>query len=49
LVIGSEELGISQDLRSEGAKISLPQKNSDISFNASVAAGILMFIIKQKI
>lgn len=49
LVIGSEELGISQELRGEGTKISLPQKTSDISYNASVAAGILMFIIKQKI
>lgn len=49
LVIGSEEMGISQELRGDGAKISLPQKNSDISFNASVAAGILMFVIKEKI
>lgn len=49
LIIGSEELGISQELRSEGTKISLPQKNPDMSFNASVAAGILMFVMQQKL
>ena len=48
LVIGNEELGISQELRNEGTKISLPQKSTDISYNASVAAGILMFVIQNK-
>ena len=48
LVIGSEETGIAADLRNEGTKISLPQKTEDISFNASVAAGILMFVMQQK-
>jgi len=49
LIIGSEEMGIAADLRNEGTKISLPQKTEDISFNASVAAGILMFVMQQKL
>lgn len=49
LVIGSEESGISAELRNEGTKISLPQKTEDMSFNASVAAGILMFVMQQKL
>ena len=42
LVIGSEGTGISKELRSQGTLISLPQSRPDISYNASVAAGILL-------
>lgn len=43
LVIGNEEKGIKAELMKTGKTITLPQKNQNISYNASVAAGILMF------
>jgi 23S rRNA (guanosine2251-2'-O)-methyltransferase len=43
LVIGNEEKGISKEIFKLGNLITLPQKNAEISYNASVAAGILMF------
>lgn len=49
LVIGNEATGITKDIRSEGVPISIPQRSSDISYNASVAAGILLSIISHKI
>lgn len=45
LVIGSEGKGISKDILSLGEIITLPQRDKDISYNASVAAGILLFNI----
>jgi len=45
LVIGNEEHGISADVAKMGTKILLPQRRPDISYNASVAAGILMYSI----
>lgn len=45
IVIGSEGEGVTKQLMSQGTKITLPQKTTDISYNASVAAGILLFII----
>jgi 23S rRNA (guanosine2251-2'-O)-methyltransferase len=45
LVIGNEATGISKEIRALGTPITLPQKTTDISYNASVAAGILMFLI----
>ncbi len=45
LVIGNEGAGISSDILKEGTRITLPQRTSDISYNASVASGILLFII----
>ena len=45
LVIGNEESGISNDIAKQGTKILLPQRRADISYNASVAAGILMYTI----
>lgn len=45
LVIGNEATGIAQDVRSQGELITLPQKSSDISYNASVAAALLMFVM----
>lgn len=47
LVIGSEAIGISREIQSMGNLITLPQRTPDISYNASVAAGILLFIISQ--
>ena len=48
LVIGSEGKGVSPELLNKGTVIRLPQKTADISYNASVAAGILMFLIAAK-
>ncbi|MCL4379927.1 RNA methyltransferase [Candidatus Dependentiae bacterium] len=48
LVIGSEETGISKELLTSGSKITLPQQRPDISYNASVAAGIFMFLASQQ-
>jgi len=45
LIVGNEEVGISADVAKLGTKILLPQRRSDISYNASVAAGILMYTI----
>ncbi len=45
LVIGNEESGISQNILSSGTRILLPQRRPDISYNASVAAGILLFLM----
>ncbi len=45
LVIGNEATGISKNLLSSGTQIRLAQRTSDISYNASVAAGILLFLI----
>lgn len=45
LIIGNEETGISADVAKLGTKILLPQRRPDISYNASVAAGILMYSI----
>ncbi len=48
LVIGNEASGIQPSLRKEGHLITLPQLRADISFNASVAAGILLFLLVNK-
>lgn len=45
LVVGSEGAGISSDIKSKGIVVTLPQRTSDISYNASVAAGILVFMV----
>ena len=49
LVVGSEGLGIAKSILSCGKHVKIPQKHLDISYNASVAAGILMFIISNKL
>jgi len=49
LVIGNEAVGISPDLQKMGTAVTLPQKTPDISYNASVAAGILMFLLSSQI
>jgi 23S rRNA (guanosine2251-2'-O)-methyltransferase len=48
LVIGSEETGISPDILKAGNLITIPQRRPDISYNASVAAGVLMFAMTNK-
>lgn len=47
-VIGGEGSGISKSILSSGIHVTLPQKTSDISYNASVAAGILLFLISSR-
>jgi 23S rRNA (guanosine2251-2'-O)-methyltransferase len=48
LVIGSEGVGISPSILKEGIPVTLPQKTADISYNASVAASLLAFLIVQQ-
>ena len=48
LVIGSEGFGVSKGILKHGTPITLPQRTSDISYNASVAAGILLFLVGTK-
>jgi 23S rRNA (guanosine2251-2'-O)-methyltransferase len=48
LIIGNEAMGIGKNIQSLGEKITLPQRTADISYNASVAAGILMFLAATK-
>jgi 23S rRNA (guanosine2251-2'-O)-methyltransferase len=45
MVIGGEGYGITKAILSSGTKVTLPQKSHDISYNASVAAGILLFLV----
>ncbi len=51
IVVGNEGQGIHKSMTKFGKAITLPQKTADISYNASVAAGILLFMIgtKQKL
>jgi 23S rRNA (guanosine2251-2'-O)-methyltransferase len=48
LVIGNEATGITKGLYKSGTHVTLPQKTDDISYNASVAAGILFFLAGSK-
>lgn len=45
LVIGGEGSGVSKSILKSGTHITIPQRTPDISYNASVAAGILLFIV----
>jgi 23S rRNA (guanosine2251-2'-O)-methyltransferase len=47
LVIGSEGLGVSYQSLKAGTVVTLPQKSPDVSYNASVAAGIIMSIVSN--
>jgi len=49
LVIGSEGTGITKSILSQGTQVTLAQRTSDISYNASVAAGILLFLVGNQI
>jgi 23S rRNA (guanosine2251-2'-O)-methyltransferase len=48
LVIGNEATGISKNIQKMGQKVTLPQQRADISYNASVAAGILLYLTSTK-
>ncbi len=48
IVIGNESTGIAPEVLRLGEKVTLSQKTPDISYNASVAAGILLFIAATK-
>ncbi|HEV2917362.1 MAG TPA: RNA methyltransferase [Candidatus Babeliales bacterium] len=45
MIIGNEATGISKEFHKSGIAITLPQIRTDIAYNASVAAGILLFLI----
>lgn len=47
VVIGSEEKGIDEKVRSHGTLVTLPQRDTS-SYNASVAAGIFLFLTQFK-
>lgn len=49
LVIGNEHEGISPSLLSYGKKISLSQVRKDVSYNASVAGGIMLYLLSTNI
>ncbi len=48
IVIGNEAIGVSREILKDGTKIRLAQKSDDISYNASVAAGILLFLVASQ-
>lgn len=43
IVIGNEATGVSKDILKLGTNVKIPQIQADISYNASVAAGIFLF------
>lgn len=45
VVIGSEGTGVSPAIIKEGTPVYLPQRAADISYNASVAGALMMFLI----
>lgn len=48
LVVGGEGFGITKSIIKDGIPITLAQRTPEISYNASVAAGILLFLIGTK-
>jgi len=48
VVVGSEGFGVSKNILKYGTPITLAQRTPDISYNASVAAGILLFLVGTK-
>lgn len=49
VVIGNEAVGISKSLYKYGTQVTLPQRTADISYNASVAAGLLLFLASSQL
>ncbi len=45
VIVGNEGDGVSPESKKAGTVITLPQRTPDISYNASVAAGIVLFTI----
>lgn len=48
VVIGNEATGIAPEIARQGKTVYLPQTSPDVSYNASVAAGILLFLVATK-
>ena len=48
IVVGSEGFGVTKQILKYGTPITLAQRSIDISYNASVAAGILLFLVGEK-
>lgn len=48
IIIGNEGEGVSSNILRMGQNVKLPQVTADISYNASVATGILLFLISTK-
>jgi len=48
IIIGGEGEGVTPGITKYGTSVTLPQCRPDISYNASVAAGILLFIATQQ-
>jgi 23S rRNA (guanosine2251-2'-O)-methyltransferase len=48
LVIGGEGEGINREIINQGTQVTIPQRIPGISYNASVAAGILLFLISHQ-
>lgn len=49
IVIGNEGTGVSKEVKKFGTTIMLPQSIPTISYNASVAAGIILFLVAKNI
>ena len=47
VIIGNEEKGVSSESLKAGTIVTLPQSSPDVSYNASVAAGIILFWISN--
>lgn len=48
VIIGSEGKGVSPESLKAGTVVTLPQKTDDVSYNASVAAGIILFMVRYQ-
>ncbi|MGE0009460.1 MAG: TrmH family RNA methyltransferase [Candidatus Babeliales bacterium] len=48
VVIGNEGAGIAPEIARQGKTVFLPQVSPEVSYNASVAAGILLFMVATK-
>lgn len=45
IVVGSEGFGVSQVVMKNSIQVTIPQRNTDISYNASVAGALLLYIV----
>lgn len=48
IVVGSEGFGVSKSIIKDGIPVTIGQRSPEISYNASVAAGILLFLVGSK-
>lgn len=49
IVVGNEGLGVASEFIKNGVSVMLAQREADISYNASVAAGILLFNVSLQL